>query len=210
MSVRVIRTQLGDMATNCYVLIDSDTSAFAVVDPGDYGERFKALLKSQGIEKLDYILLTHGHYDHIRGVKRLKDDFGGKVVIHSLDAECLFNSEKSLGDFFGVSMTPTQADLEVTDGSELPFGNDSIYVVHTPGHTVGGVCYKIDDCLFTGDTLFNGTIGRADFPGGSFMTLIASLKKLAEIKGNYKVYPGHEDVTDLETEKAYNPYMKGM
>ena len=210
MAFEVTRVQLGEMGTNCYVLLDSESGDCAFIDVGDYGERLKAFLKSKGIEKLRYILLTHGHFDHIKGAKRLKADFGGEVVIHSLDADCLYDSSKSLGDFFGLSMPSFEADKTVIDGDVLSFGKSEIEVIHTPGHTVGSVCYKIDDMLFSGDTLFCDSIGRTDFPGGSMLQMTGSLKKLAALQVNYKVYPGHEDLTDLDTERRTNIYMKGM
>lgn len=210
MSFEVVRVQLGEMGTNGYILYHKESGDCAFVDVGDYGERLKAFLKNKGIEKLRYVLLTHGHFDHIKGVKRLKADFGGDVVIHSLDADCLYNSEKNLGDFFNLSMPVTEADITVTDGDVLPFGDSEIKVMHTPGHTVGGVCYIISDMIFSGDTLFHSSVGRTDFPGGSGEVLMNSLKKLALLEGNYKVYPGHDDITDLDRERKYNIYMKGM
>lgn len=210
MSFEVTRVQLGEMGTNGYILLHKESGDCAFIDVGDYGERLKAFLKNKGIEKLRYILLTHGHFDHIKGVKKLKADFGGEVVIHSLDADCLYDSSKSLGDFFGLSMPSFEADKIVEDGDRLPFGETEIEVIHTPGHTVGCVCFKIADMIFSGDTLFCGSIGRTDFPGGSMLQLTASLKKLAALDGNYKVYPGHEDLTDLDTERRTNLYMKGM
>ena len=210
MAFEVTRVQLGEMGTNGYILIDNESGDCAFIDVGDYGERLKAFLQNKGIEKLRYILLTHGHFDHIKGVKALKADFGGEVVIHSLDADCLYDSSKSLGDFFGLSMPSFEADKTVIEGDRLPFGNSEIEVIHTPGHTVGSVCYKIGDMIFSGDTLFCGSIGRTDFPGGSMLQMTASLKKLSKLEGNYNVYPGHEDLTDLDTERRTNLYMKGM
>ena len=198
---------LGPVNANCYIVTDEKTNETAVIDCGEY----TASLEEKLIDKnLKYILLTHGHFDHIKGVKKLKADFGGEVVIHSLDADCLYDSSKSLGDFFGLSMPSFEADKTVIEGDRLPFGNSEIEVIHTPGHTVGSVCYKIGDMIFSGDTLFCGSIGRTDFPGGSMLQMTASLKKLSKLEGNYKVYPGHDDITDLDRERKYNIYMKGM
>ena len=197
----------GMVYANCYIVTDEESKEAFVVDPGVYNKRFEAALRAAGVEKLRYILLTHGHFDHISGVKALKEDFGGDVVIHREDAGCLYDKSKSLASKFFFPQHDVTADVLVDDGQRLPFGEGEIEVIHTPGHTKGSVCYTIEDIMLSGDTLFKSSIGRTDFPGGSFEEIKASLKKLAALEKNYTVYPGHAESTTLEREKKYNPYV---
>ncbi len=208
--LKITNISFPGFCANCYLTVDERTNEGFLVDPGAYGERQAAYIKSLGIEKLKYILLTHGHYDHILGVEKFREVFGGQVVVHSLDEEKLSSKMKSLHFIGGIGskFIPAKADILVKDGDRIPFGGGEIEILHTPGHTKGGVCYKIGDVLFTGDTLFKGTIGRTDFPDSDENEMLSSLKKLYALEGDYKVYPGHEDTTTLGFEKKYNPYMK--
>lgn len=197
----------GMVYANCYIVTDEESKEAFVVDPGVYNKRFEAALRAAGVEKLRYILLTHGHFDHISGVKALKEDFGGDVVIHREDAGCLYDKSKSLASKFFFPQHDVTADVLVDDGQRLPFGEGEIEVIHTPGHTKGSVCYTIEDIMLSGDTLFKSSIGRTDFPGGSIEEMKESLKRLAALERNYTVYPGHAESTTLEREKKYNPYV---
>ncbi len=195
---------------NCYILKDTESGDCLVVDPGSYDGNLKQMLKNAGVGSLKYILLTHGHFDHVCGVSRLHEDFGGKVVIHSHDEACLYDADKSLASYFGAEFNKAKADVLVTDGQELDFGKYKIKVMHTPGHTGGGVCYLIGDILFSGDTLFYNSIGRTDFPDSDLTQMRASLKKLITLEKDYNVYPGHDRSTTLFREKEFNPYLKGL
>ena len=197
-------------AANCYILKDEESGEALVVDPGVCDSRFEAMLRETGISKLRYILLTHGHFDHIFGVSELKKNFGGDIVIHEADAECLGNEKASLAYYFREGQNRDKADITVSDGDELAFGKYTIEVMHTPGHTPGCVCYIIEDMMFSGDTLFKGSIGRTDFPHSDVKQMIASLRKLVAIEGDYNVYPGHEGATTLLREKKFNPCLKGL
>ncbi len=196
----------GMVYANCYIVKDEESGDAFVVDPGSYTKRLEAVLSEMKIEKLRYILLTHGHFDHIEGVKKLKENYGGEIVIHSEDADCLHDKKKSLASKFFFIQNDVTADKLVYDEDTLSFGDGEIKVVHTPGHTVGSVCYLLSDMMFSGDTLFRNTIGRTDFPGGSFEQIKKSLQKLSLLEGDYKVYPGHDVSTTLIAEKKRNPY----
>ena len=197
-------------AANCYLVTDEKTGEALLIDPGSYGERQKAFIKAQGVESLKYILLTHGHFDHMIGVERFRSTFSGEVVIHEDDKDKISSDEGSLYSRFEreIPFAQATADITVKDGDKLTFGEYEIEVIHTPGHTKGGVCYKIGDVLFTGDTLFKDSIGRVDFPDSDKEEMLASLKKLYSLDGDYRVYPGHESATTLDFERKYNYYMK--
>ncbi len=197
-------------SANCYLVKDEETGEALLIDPGSYGERQKEYIKAQGIENLKYILLTHGHFDHMIGVERFRNAFGGEVVIHQADADKISSAVGSLYSRFEreIPFASATADIKVKDGDKLSFGGGEIEVIHTPGHTKGGVCYKIGDVLFTGDTLFKDSIGRTDFPDSDGNEMLSSLKKLSAIEGDYKVYPGHESATTLDFERKYNRYLK--
>ncbi len=189
--------------TNTYIVTCEETGETAVVDPSLPEE---ILIEKLEGKKVKYILLTHGHYDHIGGVNFVKEKTGAKVVIHKADEEMLCDKNKN----YGTESTPIYADILVEDGTELMLGNSKITVLHTPGHTKGGVCYIFPDdrVMFSGDTLFRLTAGRTDLYGGDARTELMSLSKIAELEGDYQVYPGHDHATTLDFERQYNRYMK--
>ncbi|MDD6354795.1 MAG: MBL fold metallo-hydrolase [Oscillospiraceae bacterium] len=194
----------GDLDNNCYLLLDETTNKSALIDCTVADDRMRELI---GDTDLQYILLTHGHFDHIGGVRDIKKEYGCKVVISSVDAPMLSSGKASLAAFCGAEQNDTEPDITVQDGDEIEVGTLKIKVLSTPGHTSGSVCYVVGDALFSGDTLFYCSCGRTDFPTGSSDDMIKSLKKLASLDGNYKVYTGHNQLSDLDFERKNNPYM---
>ena len=194
--------------TNTYIVTCEETGETAVVDPSLPEESLVEKLKDKNVK---YILVTHGHYDHIGGANFVKEKTGAKVVVHKEDEEMLLDGNKNeYNNNYDDEMVPVHADILVEDGSELPFGNTKIKVLHTPGHTKGGVCYLFNDdrVMFSGDTLFRLTAGRTDLYGGDARTELMSLAKIRELEGDYTVYPGHDSSTTLDFERQYNRYMR--
>ena len=210
----VKKVDLGhEIFANCYVIIDEKTGESAIVDPAYFNEKIEAAFKEAGVGNLKYILLTHGHFDHILGVHGLKEATGAKVVIHKDDAEFLTDPDKSLAaGNFPEPQIPVETDITVSDGDELFLGDELIRVISTPGHTMGSICYALenDRVLITGDTLFCMTAGRTDLYGGNESMLIESLKKLIALDGDYRVLPGHNRETTLERERTRNWYIRRM
>ena len=211
--MKILQIQLEhEIFANCYMIIDEATGDAAIIDPGWYGDIIKNTLAKENVN-LMYILLTHGHFDHVSGVYGLRREEGAAVVIHSNDREHLLDPKKSLAEGnFPEPHQPVTADIIVEDGDIIMLGDSPIKVMHTPGHTNGSVCYILEDdrVIFSGDTLFCMTAGRTDFWDGSDEKMIESLKKLIALEGDYKVYPGHNRETTLERERTRNWYIRRM
>lgn len=197
--------------TNCYLLTDKDTGEMAVVDPGGRSDELISQIKTND-SKLKYVLLTHGHFDHIGYAKQLAQMFGANVVIGSLGADFLNSGMLNLSDFHRdiCTLEPFSADILLEDEATLSLGKTLISYISTPGHTKGCGGYIIDDKIFSGDTLFCESYGRTDLYTGSDEKMKQSLLKLKELHGNYSVYPGHGPSSTLEHERKYNPLMRKL
>ncbi len=205
--MQVYRMAVGPMETNCYIIADEKTNEGAVIDPGADGSLILDKIETLGLE-LQYILLTHTHYDHIGAVAELKRVTGAKIAVSEEDAAGLTDGRWNLSAFGGKPVEAAEADVLLNDGDELTLGGQTIRVLTTPGHTKGGVCFLCGDELFSGDTLFARSVGRSDFPGGSMDALVQSIKtKLMPLDDNVHVYPGHGPSTTIGQERAGNPYI---
>jgi hydroxyacylglutathione hydrolase len=196
---------VGMLEGNCYLVRCSPQGDGFVVDPGDDPERIAREIKGAGLRP-EVILLTHGHIDHANAAAALRKRFRSRVVCHRLDAPMVRSREEL--DLWGLAHNPCTVDQEVSDGETLMIGGKSVKVLHTPGHTRGSSCYALENLLFSGDTLFQGSIGRMDLPGGSERDMKTSLANLAGLAEGTIVYPGHGPSTTIGDEKRCNPFLQ--
>lgn len=190
----------GPIDANNYLLTDGDEAVLI-----DCSEVKPEILKELDGKKLKYILLTHGHFDHVLGVNGMREKTGAKVLVNQNDIQRMEESAQIMQTFGVQGVETPKADEYINDGDTVKFGNTTIKAIATPGHTEGGVCYLIDGKLFSGDTLFKDTVGRCDLPGGNFKKLSDSVKnKLFTMDENTVVYPGHGPETTIGYEKKYN------
>lgn len=202
--MKITRMVLGELATNCYILLDEETGEAAVIDPADEAETIRKALEDAGAS-LRYILLTHGHRDHTLAAPRLHELFpDAAVYIHPKDKGEVGIYHYPMEELIGPELR------FYDDGDTLPLGSLTLEVLHTPGHTGGSVCLKCGGALFTGDTLFAGSMGRIDLPGAVPDEMAASLARLAALEGDYDVLPGHMEATTLARERQYNMYLRTL
>ncbi|WZL71529.1 MBL fold metallo-hydrolase [Clostridiaceae bacterium 35-E11] len=201
------RIPAGIYAANCFVIGCEETKKAAVIDPGGDAEDIIKYIDEHELE-LQYILLTHGHGDHIGGVVEIKAKKEVPVLIHEDDAFMLQNANKNLSKLMSGPDIELIADRLLRGGEIIELGALALHISHTPGHTPGGICIKVEDCLFTGDTLFANSIGRTDFEGGSFEKIIDSIKsKLLIYDDETKVFPGHGPASTIGRERVSNPFI---
>ena len=198
---------VGPIQANCFILGCEETLSAAVIDPGDEVDRILLTLAELKL-KVTHIINTHGHFDHVGGNKQLKQSTGADLLIHPNDAPMLDQLAATAASWGMSAENSPPADRLVNDGESIQVGNISLKVLHTPGHTTGGISLYSDGAVFVGDTLFAGSVGRTDFPGGDFGTLRTSIhEKLFTLDDDTQVYPGHMGVTTIGREKAHNPFV---
>jgi len=197
--MKILTIQGGSLYTNCYMVWNEDSPKCVLIDPGFQAEQILEHVRRQG-KQVEAVLLTHGHFDHVGGVKGLAEETGCKVYIHKEDLT--LPSQLTLG-------TIPYTD-HYDEGDTLELAGLTFHVLHTPGHTPGGVCLLCEDAMFAGDTLFCLSCGRTDLPGGDFRQMFRSLARLAALEGDYRVFSGHGESSMLSMERENNPYMQGV
>ncbi len=200
------RLEVGPFAANCYLVACAETKEAVIIDPGAEGRRIIKRVHDLGL-KVKYIINTHAHIDHVGANAEVKEAFNAPVLVHAADAPLLRSPQASMALFMGQSKV-TPPDWTLEEGDLLEAGTLRIKVLETPGHTPGGISLDINGVLFTGDTLFACSIGRTDFPGGSFRQIIKSIKeKLLSYPDDTRVFPGHGPPTSVGDERLYNPFL---
>lgn len=206
--MKILRIPAGIYAANCYIIYSDTSKEGIVVDPGGDVDVILNKIKDEEL-KVKYIILTHGHGDHIGGVLELKKALDVPVLIHEMDKELLIDGNKNLSSTMAMGSIEIEPDILVKDGDIIEFGDLKGEIIHTPGHTLGGISIKVGDSLITGDTLFAGSIGRTDLLGGDFDTIISSIKnKLLNYPDETKVYPGHGPSSTIGKERMTNPFLR--
>ena len=192
---------------NNYLIVDEKTKEAALIDCSSIDERIDEEIEKQGAN-LKYILLTHGHFDHIAGIRPNRFKNNPQIVKHKADSDWLNNANQYLPMFGMPEITIPKVDVFVDDGDTIQLGSLEIKVLHTPGHTQGGVCYLVDGNLFSGDTIFREAVGRCDLEGGNFNQIVESIEnKIFTLPPETLIYPGHGNITSVEWEKEHNRFL---
>lgn len=207
--MNIKRFVVGPLEVNAYIVYKETAGRKEgfVIDPGGDADILMDFLKAEGIA-LQAILNTHGHGDHIGAVEAIRQKTGARFYLHADDVPMVADASKNLSMYLGANVTTAPPDVVLRGGETLSVAGMDAEVIHTPGHTAGGVCYLIGTSLFSGDSLFLESVGRTDFPGSSYNDLIASLKaRILSLPADILVYPGHGERTSIAHEREYNPYL---
>ena len=205
--MKIYKFSVGALGTNSYLCVDEATRKAFLTDPGDDAEKLLNAIRVKDVT-LEYVILTHGHFDHILALSEVMSETKAKLLIHRLDAGMLSEPSLSLLSRFSTrSVEFPEADILLDGGEDIEIGESTVKVIHSPGHTPGSVCLLVGDDMISGDTLFRESIGRSDFPGGSFNILMSSLRMLVSLDVKGKIYPGHGMSTTMAHELEYNTYL---
>ncbi len=207
--MKVENIVVGPLQVNCYIAYDEDSLEALVVDPGDEAEKIIRFIEARRL-KVYNILCTHAHFDHIGAVSRLKDKTGAPVIIQKEDFEIYMRAgEQAVLWGFQIEQ-PAEPDVYVVDGDEIVVGRSRFKVLHTPGHSLGGICLYGEGVIFTGDTIFAGSVGRTDFFGGSIAELKKSFSKIISLPPETRIFPGHGPVTTVKKERESNFFVQEL
>jgi glyoxylase-like metal-dependent hydrolase (beta-lactamase superfamily II) len=207
--IKVKKIISGDLEVNCYIVYDSNNLHSVIIDPGQDGQKVISEIERSGFIP-EMLINTHGHYDHMLSDDQIRLKFRIPLAVSKEDSFMLSDANKNFSNFFAGSTTVKDPEIILGDNQEIKLSFTTFKVIATPGHTKGSVCLLFDKFLFTGDTLFAGTIGRTDLEGGNYQEIICSLNKLKTLDQSLIVYPGHGSSTNLANEFRHNPYIENL